>query len=130
MALAVWACAACGAPRLLPDGGPENPPTDSGALDAGSRDAGRSDAGTSDAGSVDAGSVDAGNPTALKPAVSCTDPVAQVYVTPAGLPALTPASQGDVVRCGYDQDLSQSALQTEVTAKGIVTPMVSGAGMY
>ncbi len=89
--------------------------------------------GTSDSAVTDApASADAYplSTSASAPAIPCRDTIADVYVTPAGLPAMTPAMRGDIVRCAVDQTLTVSQVETEITGKGIMTPAVSGASFY
>ena len=71
-----------------------------------------------DSGTSGDAAVDAGTPRADIPGVACSDPIADVYVTPASLPPLTSAARGDVVRCAMDSTLSVSDVQTAVTGAG------------
>ena len=77
-------------------------------------------------GAVDGGS--GGDVSA--PAIPCTDTIANVYVTPPNLPAMTDAARGDIVRCAVDTALDLPTVQSEVTAKGIATTMTSSVNLY
>jgi dienelactone hydrolase len=145
MALAVLAVFACGPPRALPaDGGSDAGAHDAGLTDASTPDAGRpptdggsvADGGSpdggmpGDGGHADAGKTDSGLAQPLLPFVPCLDTLTTVYVTPSNLPPLTDAGRGDVVRCAYDQTLTQATVTSEVVAKGAMTPMTSGTAFY
>jgi dienelactone hydrolase len=54
----------------------------------------------------------------------------QVYVTPSGMPAFTPATRGDVVRCGRDVDVSLAQVGAALVAKGLVTTATTGVSLY
>ncbi|MEO8875447.1 MAG: lipase family protein [Polyangiaceae bacterium] len=111
----------------------------SGAQSSGAHDAGSAlvvDSGApsdSDAGSVtplDSGS-DAGSPRADIPGISCSDTLADVYASPASLPAMTNATRGDVVRCAADATLSVTDVQTEIASAGDTSvTAVSGVSIY
>jgi dienelactone hydrolase len=114
-------------------------PVCSGGCDAGSgggpdasasRDAGPgTDAGVPpDAGAsgFDSGTGDGG----LTVVVPCVDTLSDVYVTPPGLPPLTDAGRGDIIRCAFDSVLDAGTVASEVAAQGIVTPMDSGVTLY
>jgi dienelactone hydrolase len=60
---------------------------------------------------------DQSTPAGLSLVVPCIDSVTEVYQTPFGLPALTPASQGDVVRCYRDTALDQDGPGVDKTLK-------------
>jgi dienelactone hydrolase len=64
-----------------------------------------------------------------QPGIPCGDSLANVYGTPS-LPALTPAARGDVVRCAPDVTYDLSAVQGQLSARGIATPARSGAAIY
>jgi hypothetical protein len=68
--------------------------------------------------------------TATAPAIPCTDTIDNVYITPQGLPAMTPALRGSIVRCAVDVSYTVSEVESQITAKGITTPAVSGAQYY
>lgn len=67
---------------------------------------------------ADLGAGDLASPPGFTPLVACTDTAADVYVTPTGLPALTPATQGDLVRCHRDYDEDQSGAQVDSALAG------------
>jgi cephalosporin-C deacetylase-like acetyl esterase len=60
---------------------------------------------------------DLATPPGLSLMVPCIDSVGDVYKTPFGLSALTPASQGDVVRCYRDTALDQDGAGVDMTLK-------------
>lgn len=60
---------------------------------------------------------DAGVAVAL--AGPCTDAADAVYVTPAGLPTLTPERRGDVVRCATDPAQSVAAVNGNLRAANV-----------
>lgn len=78
----------------------------------------------------DLAAADGGGPDVSAPALPCGDSVDAVYLTPAGLPPLLDAARGDVVRCAFDSALPLATVQSQVAAKGIVTPMLSGVQLY
>ena len=89
-----------------------------------------SDAGA-DVGEVDATDAEAGPPPVVSaPAIACADTIADVYVTPAGLPPMTLATRGDIVRCAVDTPLTLAVVAGEVAAKGIVTTMKTGVNLF
>lgn len=69
-------------------------------------------------------------PTVSVPALSCADALDAVYLTPAGLPPMTPSTRGDVVRCAFDSTLPLATVQSQVGAKGVTTAMKSGVALY
>jgi pimeloyl-ACP methyl ester carboxylesterase len=97
-----------------PDAAPP-PAVDSGAADA-----------MSDSAPTEAGPM----PRADLPGVPCSDTIADVYVTPTGLPPMDDGHRGDIVRCAEDFALEQSAAQAEVTAKGIAMTATTGVTIY
>jgi len=68
--------------------------------------------------------------TASAPGIACTDTIANVYMTPQPLPTMTPALRGAIVRCAVDVVYDVSQVETEITAKGIVTPATSGVSFF
>jgi predicted esterase len=118
----------------LPDASLSDSGTDAGPADAGpdAQDAGVDDAGPDDAGIADAGPGDAGPPpNPGMPAIACNDTIANVYVTPPGLPPLMPGNLGDVVRCAPDVVLSTSDVQTQLAGKSVVgVTAVSGSNTF
>ena len=52
-------------------------------------------------------------------AIACNDNVADVYVTPSSLPAMTDALRGAIVRCAMDGVASVSALSSALTTAGV-----------
>ena len=64
-----------------------------------------------------AAGADAGAPLAL--AAPCTDTADAVYVTPPGLPLMTPEHRGDVVRCTVDPPQSVAAVQANLGAANV-----------
>ena len=76
---------------------------------------------------------DSAIPTTLALAVPCVDSADDVYVTPMGLPALGPSSQGDVVRCHHDVSFDETgtAVDATLTGKGIALGVPSsGVTVY
>lgn len=91
------------------------------------------DAGTDagdDGGALDAAMPDASAPLVSAPAIACADTIPNVYVPPAGLPTMTPATRGDVVRCAPDTDLTLPDVVNEVVGKGIMTPMKTAVNLF
>jgi dienelactone hydrolase len=76
------------------------------------------------------GSSEASPLTATAPAIGCTDTLTDVYVTPPGLPPMTPALRGDIVRCAPDVTYAVSDVQTQIAAKGVTTVPTSGVSFY
>jgi predicted esterase len=78
-------------------------------------------------------SPDAGTPApdTSAPAIPCTDTIAAVYTTPAGLPAMTMGARGTIVRCAPDMSLSVSDAAAAMSSEGVagVTP-TTGANLY
>ena len=115
--------------------GPESgqPSASSGDAGAGvSADAGSPPdaAGEVDAMAADA-AVEAAGPVRVDvPATPCEDSVDAAYVTPAGLPPMTDARRGDVVRCAPDQGYDVAAAQAAIAGKGITMTATSGAKVY
>jgi dienelactone hydrolase len=64
------------------------------------------------------------------PGIACADSLSDVYVTPTNLPPMTASTRGDIVRCAQDFSLSLPEVQSEVTAKGLTTPMTSSVVTY
>lgn len=136
VAIALASCQKDAVKPHVPDAGPADAgaaSADAGAQDAGSEDAGLGDAGLEDAGPApvdagpedagpeDAGSADAGPPPdPSTPGIPCTDTIANVYVTPAGLPPMTAANQGDIVRCAVDVALDVSDVKTQLAGQSVV----------
>jgi hypothetical protein len=94
------------------DATPSSGPTVDGGPDA--EDAGGPD------GAVD-GRVgdDAWSPSLVALAHACVDAVDDVYVTPTGLPALTPATRGTIVRCAVDSVSDASTVASAMAGKGV-----------
>jgi dienelactone hydrolase len=89
------------------------------------------DAGPADSGAPDADDAEAGPPPVVSmPAVACADTLANVYVTPTGLPPMTLATRGDIIRCAVDTPLSLATVASEVALKGITTTMTSAVNLY
>jgi dienelactone hydrolase len=89
------------------------------------------DAGPMDAGEPDATDAEAGAPPVVSaPAIACTDSLADVYVTPTGLPPMTPATRGDIIRCAPDAPLTLSVVMSEVAAQGITTAMKTAVNLF
>ena len=114
----------------LDDGSTSSPDADAALPDAGPPDADGPDAAPPDAGPPDAGPPDAGFPVVNAPAIPCNDTLADVYVTPSGLPPMTDTTRGDLVRCAVDTAYAPSQVQSQVAAKGITTPMQTGVDLY
>src|SRR6185437_12786224 len=116
-ALAAIACAivavACGSSGAAPSSGAGD---DGGAAGPSGDDAG------ADGSALDA-SAEAAAPIA--PSAPCTDAIADVYVTPAGLPAMTDAARGDVVRCAADGAIDASAMASRLQASGVTGVQVA-----
>ena len=117
-------------------GAPLDAGPDSSSLDASTDaqlDAGPEEPDASDAGPLDDGG-DGGDaappPLGSAPGVPCADSLADVYVTPPGLPAMTLATRGDLVRCAVDSVISKADVGSQVLAKGITTSMASGVSLY
>ena len=51
-------------------------------------------------------------------------------MTPTGLPPMTLATRGDIVRCAVDTPLTLATVASEVAAKGITTAMKTGVNLY
>jgi hypothetical protein len=64
------------------------------------------------------------------PNIPCNDTLTDVYVTPTGLPPLTSATLGDIIRCAQDFSLSLPEVQSEVAAKGLTSTMTSSVVTY
>ncbi|HEY4121408.1 MAG TPA: lipase family protein, partial [Byssovorax sp.] len=64
------------------------------------------------------------------PAIACADSITNVYVTPTGLPSMTDALRGDVVRCSKDSDVALADVAAEVLSKGVTTTMTSPVAIY
>ncbi len=65
------------------------------------------------------------------PSIPCLDSLDDVYVTPAGLPPMTDANRGDIVRCAPDAQLSVSDVQGQLAGKGVTgVTAISGARSY
>lgn len=60
----------------------------------------------------------------LTPAVTCSDVLSDVYVTPPNLPPMTMAARGDVVRCAMDRVVPVSEMTSDFAGESItaVTP--------
>jgi pimeloyl-ACP methyl ester carboxylesterase len=75
--------------------------------------------------------LDAGPVRADVPAITCDDVLANVYISPGGLPTMTTATRGDIVRCAADTTLSVSDVQSQVTGEGDTgVTAVSGVNIY
>src|SRR5262249_49974391 len=65
-------------------------------------------------------------------AMPCTDTEADVYTLPTGLPAMSDAHRGDVVRCATTESLSKSKIDSQIAAYNVgfmgttTVPSVSG----
>jgi len=75
---------------------------------------------------------DAASPPSIGgPAVACDDTTSGVYVTPAGLPAMTMDARGAIVRCAFDSTLSLSDAASQLaTASDTGVTATSGATVY
>ena len=62
-----------------------------------------------------------------RPAIACADLADAVYLTPAGLPAMSPARRGDVVRCAGDGTLDLPTVQRELGNAGAGSAAVAAA---
>jgi hypothetical protein len=70
-------------------------------------------------------------PDESAPAVACSDGVPDVYQPPGGLPPMSPAHRGDVVRCAPDSTLSTSDVTTALQTAGVTGAAVkSGVNLY
>ncbi len=101
-------------------------------VDGGTPDAGNpaSDAGSPvDDASLDS-ATDASVPRADVPAITCTDIISDVYITPNNLPPMTNSTRGDIVRCAADPTIALPTVQSKVNAKGITTKMTSSVSLY
>jgi hypothetical protein len=81
---------------------------------------GRDLAVSADGGAVDLATTsdlsgDMQNPVGFDLVPPCWDTVTEVYTTPFGLPALTAATQGDIVRCYRDNSLDQDGPGVDAT---------------
>jgi dienelactone hydrolase len=58
-------------------------------------------------------------------AITCTDDIEDVYVTPSDLPPFTEASRGEIVRCAREGTLTVDEIEGRLTAAGVtgVTPV-------
>ena len=106
VARALVACALVGCGS---SGGANGAPSDGGAGDA--TTAG-DDSSTNDAG----GASDA---APIEPAQACSDSIADVYVTPSGLPAMDAGARGDVVRCAVDTTIAPSDVASRLASAGV-----------
>jgi len=62
-----------------------------------------------------------------RPAIPCGDVAGEVYLTPAGLPAMSPARRGDVVRCAAAGALDRAAVRSQIDAAGAGAAAVAAA---
>ena len=118
-----------GSTDTAPDAGSA---VDSGTVtpDAGDASTPVADSGAPETG-ADAAPPDAGpTPRADIPGVACNDTIADVYITPSGLPPMDASHRGDIVRCAEDFALEESDAQAEVTAKGITMTATTGVSVY
>jgi dienelactone hydrolase len=143
-ALAVTALIACSSGPSTSLSGSSNGSASGGAGGAGgvggaaggglTHDAGMdADKPPTEAGPVDGGDMDAeasAPPVVSVPAIACADTIADVYVTPAGLPPMTLTTRGDIVRCAVDTVLPLATVASEVLAKGINTTMLTGVNLF
>jgi predicted esterase len=82
-------------------------------------------------GTPDAGGGDAGAPSASGPAIACPDRPGDVYVTPAGLPAMTMGLRGSIVHCALDTPYTESDVASKLAAKNVVGVVpTSGTTFY
>ncbi len=128
-----FALAGCGSPSTS-TAAPLDAGTPADAAPVGTHDEDASappvDSSTPDA-AIDSAPQEAG-PTARAdlPGVPCNDTIADVYVTPTGLPPMNDGHRGDVIRCAEDFALEQSSAQAEVVAKGIAMTATTGVTIY
>jgi pimeloyl-ACP methyl ester carboxylesterase len=69
---------------------------------------------------VDASDVGLDGGSTVAVALPCTDAIQDVYVTPSGLPGLTAASHGDIVRCARDLTYDRAGVDALLAAHGAV----------
>lgn len=62
------------------------------------------------------------------PVLACGDSADSVYVTPGGLPAMSPARRGDVVRCAAAGTLDEATVRRELDGAGAGASAVAMAG--
>jgi len=116
------ASVACGGGAASGDAGTTTNPEDASSpvIEAGSA----IDASTRD------DALEASTPRIDVPAITCSDSISDVYVTPSNLPTMTNSTRGDIVRCAFDYALALSDVQSEVASKGITTTMTSAVNVY
>jgi pimeloyl-ACP methyl ester carboxylesterase len=70
-------------------------------------------------------------PSASIPAIACPDRPGDVYMTPAGLPAMTMDLRGSIVRCALDTTYTEADVAAKLAAKNVagVSP-TSGTTFY
>lgn len=59
-------------------------------------------------------------PRADAPAIPCADPVDAVYATPSGLPAMTLAARGAIVRCATEAKLDGATIDARLPADAAI----------
>ncbi|MBV8757797.1 MAG: hypothetical protein JO257_10990 [Deltaproteobacteria bacterium] len=81
------------------------------------------DAAVHDSTAIDAPVETLGTPPDL--AIACSDPLADVYMLPSGLPAMSDAHRGDVFRCATTESLSAYKVNAQIAGYNVNYPVAT-----